>query len=156
MNYRGSTLAEPKHRQRVAGAAFVTGKEIFVVECGQHRVRRLGIVLHVELAAHGRNRPRHRVAEALVDRIDQVHAPVSHGAPRVIPEVSECRETGSFNAPAIRIEGNLWRGSEPQIPIEIRWWIAVRGIAEALLFRHPRSEERRVGEECRYRWAPAH
>src|ERR1039458_4369765 len=65
---------------------------------------------------------------------------VSHGAPRVIPEVSECRETGSFNAPAIRIEGTLWRGSEPQIPIEIRWWIAVRGIAEALLFRHPTLE----------------
>src|ERR1022692_202408 len=62
----------------------------------------------------------------------------SGGLPKPFCSVIPLRsETGSFNAPAIRIEGNLWRGSEPQIPIEIRWWIAVRGIAEALLFRHP-------------------
>src|SRR2546426_7962277 len=53
------------------------------------------------------------------------------GGPTLTNETSRCPEVG------------MWRGADP-------------ARTAALAFDSARSEERRVGEECRSRWAPYH
>src|SRR2546427_13114194 len=42
-----------------------------------------------------------------------------------------------------------WRGLAVFALVTLPWFLAVT-------LRHPRSEERRVGKECRSRWSPYH
>src|SRR5688572_11024075 len=49
-----------------------------------------------------------------------------------MPKPAEAGESFRVNAKAAGIKGHLRCRSQPQIPIQVRWWISVRRISDAL------------------------
>ena len=86
-----------------------------------------------------------------MDGIDQVHAPVGHGAARVIPEISKRREPRDLHAPAVSIEGHVRRRPQPHLPVEALGNRSVRRLSPSLLADGsalPRMAERHLSDQA--------
>ena len=128
VDHAAGALVQAEHRQGIAGAAFIARQEFRIEEGGEHGIGRLGIVLNVELTTHGVDGGGHHLVQALVQRVDEVDAPIGHRATRIIPEVAEGGKGSGLDAPTVGVEGDLGRGSQPHIPIEVGGGGAVGGL----------------------------
>src|SRR2546426_6948041 len=118
--------------------------------------------------------PHRRVAIKVLDRevstrllrerfIREVDLSSNLSHPHIVPIFSAGEVDGLFYYVMPYVEGESLRHRllrDRQLPLETALHIA-RDVADALAFAHGqgiihRSEERRVGKECRSRWSPYH
>lgn len=132
-SHNGGAASLAEHRSRTALAQFIGHHEVRVLEHGRHRVGGFEIVLHPPPSAEGIDGIRHRLTQALVNRVDVVNTPVGHGPAGIVPEIPECGEGCFGDAPAVLVERHPPSRAQPHIPIEAGRRVAVGRPAETLL-----------------------
>src|ERR1039457_1385763 len=68
----------PEQRHGITRAALVGDQELRVFESRVHGIGSIGVVLHIELFTQRHYGLGHHLAEALVEGVDEVHAPIGH------------------------------------------------------------------------------